>query len=135
MNDRVTPTFFFWVLKYHHGFVYINDIYEGFDDTYASGGDYPTLYWDDAARLTRACYVAEVCHLKFTNRAGELLPGWGQVILDEGCARMSDYSTSVGQLLNDALTVSEAVDSGKISLSHVMNGVLTPDHLKESTNG
>ena len=67
--------------------------------------------WINAARLQRACYIADYCLLVLRDRDGEGA-GWVQIHLDEGYPQVTNYSVSVEKLVDEAIYLSNLVNQG-----------------------
>ena len=137
MYDRLDPVFFYWLLRYSNAnHIYSLDVYKEYRDVYYhwdEGGEINR--WDGAASFVKAGYIAEMCLISFDNSDGDRL-GWLTVILDEGYPRLHDHSTgTIGDIIEQASNVSEAVAVGNLSMLSVLDGSINPTTVtKEITN-
>lgn len=116
MDDVITPVFWRWVLdECSTGTLSIIDQYDSSEYEKVNPHEEPDI-WNNAARLQRACYVAEYCVLVLRDLDGEPT-GWMQIILDEGWPCFSDCSVNLESLVHEAMSVSNSVSTGAISLS------------------
>lgn len=117
MTDAITPVFWWWILEEAAPGTFkiidqynSNEVYEHVNPHKEPG------IWNNAARLQRACCIADSCVLSFEDMiTGECL-GWVQILLDEGYPRVSDCSCNMEDLVYEALSVSDGVSIGQISI-------------------
>ena len=116
MDDVITPVFWWWVLEEcSTGTLSIMGQYDSEEYEKVNPHEEPGI-WNNAARLQRACYVAEYCVLVLRDLDGEPT-GWMQIILDEGWPSVSNCSVNLENLVHEAMSVSNSVNTGAISFA------------------
>lgn len=129
MIDSMTPLAWWWIIEHQdHAAFSIVDQYDS-NDVYAYANPHaqPNIT-AQAAHLQRACFIADCCVLVARDIRSDECVGWAQITLDEGMPSLTDCSDNdFGRLIEQAIEVSNAVMTGRLSVSQMMYE-MTPEN-------